>query len=164
MWFSIILCVSISARAVFASCPFDFAGCTGEPIPLSVEEGESVVFDATVIHIQGGSCGFQQEIIDVHLVKINPQFGVDDESLLVCAIGNSLPTPCQNGRVSLSRGNDPGLEFIFLLTDAVADMDSSLYKVTVDVKDPRTNIYTALSKTFRLEVGMTINYPPQVDL
>ena len=89
-------------------------------------------------------------------MKINTQFGVDDESLLICAIGDSLLTPCHNGRVSLSRGNDPGLEFMFMLADAVADMDSSLYKVTVDVRDPRTNIYTALSKTFRLEVGMTI--------
>ena len=67
-------------------------------------------------------------------------------------------TTCHNGRVSLNRGNDPGLEFMFILTDAVADMDASLHKVIVAMRDPRTSSDTALSKTFRLEVGMTIKY------
>ena len=65
-------------------------------------------------------------------------------------------TTCHNGRVSLDRGNDPGLEFMFMLTDAVAD--TSLYKVMVAVRDPRTSSDTALSKTFRLEIGMTLKF------
>ena len=126
---------------------------------MSVEEGKSVLFDATLIHTQGGSCGFQQEITDIQLIKINPRFDIDNEVLLHCAIDDSMPlTTCRNGRVSLDRGNDPGLEFMFMLTDAVADMDASLYKVMVGMRDPRTSSDTALSKTFLLEVGMTIKY------
>jgi hypothetical protein len=148
----------ISARAVFASCPLDFAGCSGDPTPLSVDEGKSVIFNATVVHVDGGGCGFQQEIEQVLLMKINPEFGVDDELLLACTIDESSLTPCHstNSRVSLSRGNDPGLEFVFTLIDAVADMDSSLYKVTVGVRNPATSSSSSLSKTFRLEVGMRI--------
>ena len=140
---------------MFASCPLDFAGCTGDPIPLSVEEGESVLFNATVVHTQGGSCGFQQEIMDITLIKINPQFGVEDQVLLRCVI-EPYQTTCRNpgrSRVSLDRGNDPGLEFTFMLTDAVADMDTSLYKVEMAVIDPRTSSVTMLSKAFQLEVG-----------
>ena len=152
----------ISARVVFASCPLDFAECSGDPTPLSVEEGKNTTFNARVIHVGGGSCGFQQEIDHVQLIKINPQFGVDDELLLSCAIDDSSPTPCRNSRVSLSRGSDPGFEFVFTLVDAVADMDSSLYEVIVTVIHPVTSSVSLLSKKFHLEVGMTsinINFP-----
>ena len=147
----------ISARAVFASCPLDFAKCSGDPTPLPVEEGKNATFNATVIHVGGGGCGFQQEIDHVRLLKINPQFGVDNELLLSCAIDDSSPTPCRNSRVSLSRGNDPDFdhEFVFTLVDAVADMNSSLYEVIVDVIHPATSSLSSLSKMFRLEVGMT---------
>ena len=155
----------ISARAVFASCPLDFAKCSGDPTPLPVEEGKNATFNATVIHVGGGGCGFQQEINHVRLIKINPQFGIDNELLLSCAIDDSSPTPCRNSRVSLSRGNDPGgFEFVFTLVDAVADMNSSLYEVIVDVTDPVTSSLSSLSKMFRLEIGMTtslvlLNFP-----
>ena len=128
---------------------------------LSVEEGKGVLFDVTLIHTQGGSCGFQLEIINIQLKKINLRFGVGDEVLLHCAIDDSMPlTTCHNGRVSLDRGNDPGLEFMFMLTDAepVMDIDASLYKVMAAVRDPRTSSDTALSKTFCLEIGMTIKF------
>ena len=148
-----------SARAVFASCPSDFAGCTGDPTPLSIQEGGNATFNATIIHTEGGSCGFLQRVDYVELVKINPGFGIDDQVLLTCAIDDSSLIRCQfeSGRVSLNRGNDPGLELAFTLTDAVADEDSSLYQVTVAVRHPANSARSFLSKTFRLEVGKTLN-------
>ena len=142
---------------MFASCPSDFGDCTGDPTPLSIQEGRSVSFNATVVHTEGGSCGFLQRVERVQLVKIDPRFGVDDEVLLTCTIDESSLTPCQSGRVSLNRGNDPGLEFTFTLTDAVADEDSSLYRVTVATRHPTTGAISLLRKTFRLEVGKTLN-------
>ena len=139
----------ISGRAVFAECPRD-------PTLLSIEEGQNVTFSTTVIHIGGGSCGFQQEIKQVQLMKINPEVGADDELLLACAISDSSLTLCRNSRVSLSRGNDPGFEFVFTLVDTVMDMDSLLYIVIVEVTDPATNSFSSFGKIFHVKAGMTI--------
>ena len=94
---------------MFASCRNDSDGCPGS-VALAIEEGGDVLFDAAVVHTPGGSCGFQQEIRTVQLVKINPEFGVPDELLISC---NTDSVTCSNSRVSLSRGNDPGYEFVF---------------------------------------------------
>ena len=83
-------------RAVFASCLLDFDGCSGVPVVLSVEEGESVIFNATIIQLPGGSCGFQQEVTNIKLIKINLEFGVDDEVLLSCETNNPSVTTCSN--------------------------------------------------------------------
>ena len=74
-----------------------------------------VCFIAIVTHTPGGSCGFQQRITNFRLMKLNPEFDISDELLLSCAM--SMVT-CGNNRVSLSRGNDPGYEFVFMLTGA----------------------------------------------
>ena len=125
----------VLGRAIFASCPSGIsASCASNLTSLSVEDGGDVSFDATVIHTPGGSCGFQQEITHVRLKKLNPAFGVDDDQLLSCATSK---VSCGDSRVSLSRGNDPGYEFVFTLTGANIS-DSGMYKVEVEVVHPGT--------------------------
>ena len=139
-------------QAVFASCPRHFDGCIGDPVPLTVEEGGNVKFNATVIHTPGGSCGFQQEIKNVQLMKINPKYGVDDEQLLFCDTESTMT--CSNSRVSLSRGNDPGFEFVFTLSRANIS-DSGIYEVRVETKHPSSSSDESISKRFHLNISPT---------
>lgn len=140
----------VSGRAIFASCPpAGLDSCATIPTSLSVKEGGNVGFDATVVHTPGGSCGFQQKIRDVRLTKINREFGVDDEPLLFCEINRD--SPCGNDRVSLSRGNDPGYEFMFTLSGA-SSSDSGMYKVMVGLKHPRTGSGNSITKMFHLNI------------
>ena len=147
-------------RDVFASCPLGIlASCASDPTSLSVYNGGSVHFDVTVVHTPGGSCGFRQEIRGVRLIRLNPEFEVDDQLLLSCNI--KLKEPCMDSRVSLSRGNDPGNEFVFTLTGANVN-DSREYKVEVEVIHPSTNSQYTITKLFRLNVSrpdITINTP-----
>ena len=135
-------------RAVFASCPNDINGCPGG-VSLTVEEGGSVSFDATVIHTPGGSCGFRQQIDTVQLIKLNPEFGVDDDLLLSC--DTSSDRMCGNSRVSLSRGNDPGYEFVFTLNDASLERDDGMFRVSVHLRHPTTNTFERIEKDFVLQ-------------
>ena len=52
----------------------------------------------------------------------------------------------------LSRGNDPGYEFVFTLTGATVG-DSGMYKVEVDVIHPRTISHDSIIKMFYLNVS-----------
>ena len=144
-------------RAVFSSCPL---GCAGDSVLLSVIERESAKFNATITHTPGGSCGFKQEITRVLLMKINDQFGVDDEQLLSCP--TSQTTLCSNSKVSLDRGRDPGYEFVFTLSNAVDD-DAGPYEVIVEVKHPSTGSITQLKKRFNLNInGKRLDYVIQI--
>ena len=147
---------SIIGRAVFASCPNALAGCASNPTSLSVEGGDSIHFDATVVHTPGGSCGFRQQIEGVLLTKLNPEFGIPDELLLFCDTSIIM---CSNSRVSLSRGNDPGKEFVFTLITA-SSSDSGIYEVEVVVTHPRTNFLYTITKIFRVTgiIIMIIKY------
>ena len=150
----IICFLFVLGRAIFASCPLGTsASCASDPTPLSIVDGGSVSFDATVIHTPGGSCGFQQEIRLVRLTRLNPEFEVDDQLLLSCNI--NLKEPCMDSRVSLSRGNDPGNEFVFTLTGANVN-DSKEYKVEVEVIHPSTNSQYTITKLFRLNVSRPV--------
>ena len=137
-----------SGRARFKSCPNHFDRCP-DTVSLSVEDGGSVSFDGITNYTRGGSCGFQQEITRVQLTKINPEFGVDDDLLLSCDVA---VVTCADRRVSLSRGNDPGYEFVFTLTGATVD-DSGMYKVEVGVEHPRTGSSGSIIKMFHLNVS-----------
>ena len=137
----------VLGRATFASCPNHFDHCPGN-VSLSVEEGGSVSFDAIVTHTPGGSCGFRQEITTVQLMKLNPEFGIPDEPLLSC--DTSMVT-CSNSRVSLSRGNDPGYEFVFTLNNVSLDRDGGMYRVDVHVTHPATNTFDQIMKNFDLQ-------------
>ena len=136
---------------MFASCPSEFDGCTGDPVPLSVTIGSSVIFNATVIHTPGGSCGFKQQVTRVTLKKVNQDFGVSNELLLSCA--TSQTTTCSRGRVLLNRGRDSGseLDFVFTLSNVRHDNDPGLYEVTVEGTHPATGSLTTITKRFQLE-------------
>ena len=137
---------SIIGRAVFASCPLGtLASCASDPTSLSIYNGGSVHFDVTVVHTPGGSCGFRQKIRKVRLIRLNLEFDVDDQLLLSCNIKSK--EPCRNSRVSLSRGNDPGNEFVFTLTGANV-RDSGEYLVEVVVVHPSTNSHYTITKMF----------------
>ena len=142
---------SIIGRAVFATCPLGtFASCASDPTSLSVYNRGSVHFDATVVHTPGGSCGFRQEIRGVRLTRLNPEFDVDDQLLLSCNMRLNeprMPLIIRDSRVSLSRGNDLGNEFVFTLTGANVS-DSKGYKVEVEVTHPSTNSHYTITKIF----------------
>ena len=145
--------ILVLGRAIFASCPLgSSASCASSPTSLTVEDGGSVRFDATVIHTPGGSCRFRQNITNIRLKKINLEFDIEDEVLVSCSIGKSSETCSKvNSRVSLSRGNDPGYEFIFTLTGANVS-DFGMYKVEVEVCHPRTGSNDEIIKMFHLNV------------
>ena len=82
-------------------------------------------------------------------MKINPEFGVPDELLLSCNTADSVT--CSNSRVSLSRGNAPGYEFVFTLSNTSRIRDAGQYRVNVQTIDPVTNIYDQITKTYSLE-------------
>ena len=133
---------------MFVSCPNQFVSCP-DNVSLSAVDKGSVSFDATVTHTPGGSCGFKQIISTVQLMKLNPKFRIPDELLLSC--NTALMTPCSNDRVSLSRGNDPGYEFVFTLNNVSIDRDDGIYRVDVHLMHPATNSFAQIMKTFTLE-------------
>ena len=125
--------------------------CNGST-QLSVEDGGSVEFDARVVFVQAGSCGFRQTIVSVALEKINPRYGVSDEIILSCAISESRGTTCTTpSRASLDRGNEPGFEFVFTLNDVSLSRDAGSYRVTVHVLHPRGSSAEEITKEFFLE-------------
>ena len=131
---------------MFASCPLDFAGCTVNPTQLSVTARGSVNLNATITHIPGGSCGFKQEITLVQLRK--RKIGHPNQLLLSCPTSSIT---CSSGRLSLDRGRDSGIEFMFTLSNANPN-DAGEYEVTVEVVDPSTGSQQPLiKKRFDLE-------------
>ena len=135
----------LTGSAVFASCPL---GCTGDPIPLSVESGENVRFKSTIIHTDGGSCGFKQEILRIALRKVQSGM-VHSELLLSCAI--SQTTGCSRGRVFLTSREGGSLNFNFILSNALPGSDSGLYEVVVEGIHPAAGSLTTITKRFQLE-------------
>ena len=133
---------------MFASCPHEITGCR-EDVQLSVAEGESVTFNATVIHTPGRNCDLLQEVRSIKLEKID----IDNELLYSCHVHQDAPCVVNDGRVSLSRGADSGLDFVFKLTNATKNSDVSPYEVVIEVKHPATHTLTTLKKRFHLHVN-----------
>ena len=142
-------------RAVFASCPQNLdRGCSGDPESVSVTAGHSAPFNATVVHIFGGSCGLLQNISNIELIKTNEQFVSSDITLRSCETqrDNTICTDSSSARVTLDRGNNPGFEFVFTLSN-VTTSDAGMYKVDVTTKHPDTGSLLTISKSFTLQVG-----------
>ena len=119
---------------------------------MSVEDGGSVEFEARVAFIQGGSCRLRQVIERVKLEKINRLNGVPNEEILSCTISEAHRTSCRGmSRASLDRGNEPGFEFVLTLNDVSHERDAGQYRVTVEVRHPRTNTLRKIKKEFSLE-------------
>ena len=133
---------------MFASCPHELTCTENETLTLPANSG-SVSFNATVIHIGGGSCGYQQNISLVKLIKINETTGERSKILYVCNYGTSYYGPIGGSNVNLTKGRS-GFEFIFILSNVTAD-DIGTYVVIVDKLDPQTKAFNVkLNKTFHL--------------
>ena len=135
-------------KAVFASCPHELTCTENETLTLPANGG-SVSFNATVIHIGGGSCGYQQNISFVKLIKINETTGERSKILYVCNYGTDSCRPIGGSNVNLTKGRS-GFEFIFILSNVMAD-DIGTYVVIVEKQDPQDGGFNVeLNKTFHL--------------
>ena len=135
---------------MFDSCRLGVSsGCTGNPTPISVTAGEDILFDAAVVHTTGGSCGFLQDISSVALYNTSTLQSVTDELLLRCPLSSN--DPCSGNGVSLDRGERPGYDFVFTLSNANASA-AGRYKVVVERFDAHSSsLVTSLTKEFQVE-------------
>ena len=160
-----------TANAVFASCPYGFSGCTGDPIPLSAQSGSSVDFDATVIHVGGGSCGFKQEIywIELYRINIDSQGNKLEDPLLNCIMLPNIifsnhsicpSTYVTKDRVSLDlrweSSSTTQHGYVMTLSN-VGENDAGLYEARIHtIKPPDTMFETRLRKFFQLQGNLYI--------
>ena len=117
------------ARAVFASCPSSYDGCS-DPENISVTAGESIYFNASIVYTQGGSCGFIQTISSLMLKR--------------CEDIN-----CTSG--STSSGVSPSIGRIFILSNSTIE-DSGVYQVVAIVRNPQNGGQTSIAKIFTVTV------------
>ena len=140
--------VCCTGKAVFASCPHELTCTENETLALPAN-GRSVSFNATVIHIGGGSCGYQQNIPIVKLIKINETTGERSKILYVCNNETGSCRPIGGSNVNLTKGRS-GFEFIFILSNVMAD-DIGTYVVIMEKQDPQTGASVRkLNKAFHL--------------
>ena len=128
-----------AARAVFASCPssYDAYGCS-EPENISVTAGEDIHFNAAIVHIPGGNCGFEQAISNMVLKHC---YG----SNIDCTSGSKL-----NGDAKISAITSP--ERLFKLSSSTIG-DSGVYQVNVTGTNPQDGAqFTFIAKTYRVTV------------
>ena len=110
---------------MFASCSKDLEMCT-ETLTLPANGG-SVSFNATVIYINGGSCGYQQ---DLSLVRLRRE----TKTIFLCRFNEDYCRSFEEN-LSFTRG-DSGFEFMLL--NATAD-SIGRYEVVLERVYPRTN-------------------------
>ena len=133
---------------MFASCPHELTCTENETLTLSANGG-SVSFNATVIHIGGGTCGYQQNISLVKLIKIYETTGERSKNLYICNDGTGYCDPIGGSNVNLTKGRS-GFEFIFILSNVTAD-NIGTYVVIMEKRDPQTGAaFRKLNKTFHL--------------
>ena len=126
------------ARAVFASCQSSYGGCN-EPENISVTAGEDIHFNASIIHILGGNCGFKQSIDNVELRNC---------SNIDCTLWSTLT---RNDRISATMS--PDRERRFILSHSTIE-DSGVYQVVVRGTNPQNGgqSQTSITKTYRVTV------------
>lgn len=122
-----------AARAVFASCPSSYDGCSS-PENVSVTAGENIYFNASIIHIPGGNCGFNQAIDSVVLKRCTNND---------CTSGSTLLTG--NARVSQSP------ERLFTLSNSTTE-DSGVYQVVATGINPQNGGQSTMEKTYWVTV------------
>ena len=133
-------------RAVFASCPQEYSGCSKE-VPLSVASGNPAIFDASITYTPGGSCNFKQAITRVKLTKINGQSNLPNTLLFTCRTDQGASCSVKDSRLSLSRRN--GLDYIFTLSNA-SQKDAGIYEVVMEGTHPATGSLITFKKSFHL--------------
>ena len=118
-----------AARAVFASCPSSYDGCS-DPENISVIAGESVHFNASIVQIPGGRCGFTQTI-----------------RLALESCNGSNCIPLISARVSQSSA-----EGLFVLSNSTIE-DSGVYQVVAIGTNPQNGGEdTSITKIFTVTV------------
>ena len=135
-----------AARAVFASCPQEYSGCSKED-PLSVTLGDPAIFDASITYTPGGSCDFKQAIDQVTFTRTNGQSNLPNILLFICRTDQGALCLVNDNRLSLSRGD--GLDYIFTLSSASQE-DDGIYKVVVEGTHPETGSLITFKKNFHL--------------
>ena len=129
--------ITYAARAVFASCPSSYGGCS-EPENISVTAGENIHFNASIVHMLAGSCGFKQSIKNMELRNCN---NID------CTSWSPLT---RNDRISATMS--PDIERRFILSHSTIE-DSGVYQVVVTGKNPQDGTpSTSITKTYRVTV------------
>ena len=143
-----IICL---ARAVFAACPRSPNGCSSTEL-ISFTAGENITFNASIIHISGGSCGFEQIIQRVELRRcINNT--CTSQSPLLSSVNPDQEATNYNGDVRVSSSKERDLAYIFTLSNAALN-NSGLYQVTVMGKHPSFGDSTSIKREYYL---VTIN-------
>ena len=141
---------SFVERAVFASCPQEYSGCSKE-VPLSITLGNSAIFNASITYTPGGSCDFKQTITRIKLTKINEHSNFPNILLFTCSTDQGAVCVMNDDRVSLSRGDS--LEFMFTLSNTSQD-DSGVYEVVVEGTHPATSSLITIKRSFHLIIGI----------
>ena len=132
------------ARAVFAACPSSPVGCSSME-RISFTAGENISFNASIIHISGGSCGFKQKIQRVEL-RLCINNTCTTQSPLLSFVNVDRATYYNSDvRVSLSEERD--LAYVFSLSNATPD-DSGLYQVTVMGIHPSSGDSTTIGREY----------------
>ena len=75
-------------------------------------------------------------------------FGINDDQLLFC---DTSEVSCSNSNASLSRGNDPGYEFVFTLNNALLERDNRRFRVSVHLTHPTSGSTEQIEKNFVLQ-------------
>ena len=114
---------------MFASCPHE-STCTENETLILPANGGNISFNATVIHINGGNCGYQQNI---SLIKLKNKTKV----IYVYRFDKGYCTTCGEN-VSFSRGSS-GFEFMLTIFNVTADSIGKYYEVIVETKHPGTD-------------------------
>ena len=130
--------IAYAAKAVFASCPSSYDGCS-EPENISVTAGEDIHFDASIVHMLGGNCGFKQTVNHMELRNC---------SNINCT---SWSTLTRNDRISATMS--PDIERRFILSHSMME-DSGVYQVVVTGTNPQNGgqSQTSITKTYRVTV------------
>ena len=124
-------------KAVFASCPNGFTCTKNETLTLPAN-GRSVRFNATVIHVNGGSCGYLQDISLIKLRKINKTTGERIKYMYICRLDEGTCHPNEENSVTLSKGSS-GFEFVLTLFNVSANSIGT-YEVIVETGHPGTGL------------------------
>ena len=120
---------------MFASCP---EMCT-ETLTLPANGG-SVSFNATVIYINGGSCGYQQ---DLSLVRLRRE----TKTIFLCKFNEDYCRSFEEN-LSFTRGGS-GFEFMLTLLNATAD-SIGRYEVVLERIHPRTNALSTQTVVYHI--------------
>ena len=136
----------IAARAVFAACPEAPDGCADTEIILFAA-GESIHFNASIVHVGGGRCGFKQTVQSVELQRCADLDCISSQSHLLSSvvIGQEIrifdprilanPNKVTKPETQVNMNDyyisiKSYISYVFMLTNATLE-DTGLYSVTV---------------------------------